>query len=70
MIRTFEYTFELAWNMLKDYFEAQGDTDIHGSHDAIHLCITDIRKIDRQLYAACFSRCLDKNGHLQGRVKD
>jgi nucleotidyltransferase substrate binding protein (TIGR01987 family) len=37
LIQAFEYTFELAWNTLKDYFEAQGETDIHGSRDAIRL---------------------------------
>jgi nucleotidyltransferase substrate binding protein (TIGR01987 family) len=26
-----------AWNTLKDYFEAQGESDIHGSRDAIRL---------------------------------
>jgi len=37
LIQSFEYTYELAWNTLKDYFEAQGETGIHGSRDAIRL---------------------------------
>ena len=37
MIKAFEYTYELAWNTIKDYFEAQGDTNILGSRDAIRL---------------------------------
>jgi len=37
LIKAFEYTYELAWNTLKDYFEAQGESDIHGSRDAIRL---------------------------------
>lgn len=37
LIQSFEYTFELAWNTLKDYFEAQGETEIHGSRDAFRL---------------------------------
>ena len=37
LIQAFEYTYELAWNTIKDYFEAQGETDIHGSRDAIRL---------------------------------
>jgi nucleotidyltransferase substrate binding protein (TIGR01987 family) len=37
LIQAFEYTYELAWNTLKDYFEAQGETDIHGSRNAIRL---------------------------------
>jgi len=37
LIKSFEYTYELAWNTMKDYFEEQGETDIHGSRDAIRL---------------------------------
>ncbi|WP_295461023.1 nucleotidyltransferase substrate binding protein, partial [uncultured Thiodictyon sp.] len=31
----FEFTQELSWNVMKDYFEYQGNTDITGSRDAI-----------------------------------
>jgi nucleotidyltransferase substrate binding protein (TIGR01987 family) len=34
LIQRFEFTHELAWNVLKDYFEYQGNTDITGSRDA------------------------------------
>jgi nucleotidyltransferase substrate binding protein (TIGR01987 family) len=34
LIQRFELTHELAWNVLKDYFEYQGNTDITGSRDA------------------------------------
>ena len=37
MIQAFEYTHELAWNTVKDYFEAQGETTIFGSRDAFRL---------------------------------
>jgi nucleotidyltransferase substrate binding protein (TIGR01987 family) len=37
LIQAFEYTYELAWNTLKDYFEAQGETNIFGSRDAFRL---------------------------------
>ncbi|MFQ5597737.1 MAG: nucleotidyltransferase substrate binding protein [Nitrospiria bacterium] len=37
LIQAFEYTFELAWNTVKDYFESQGETDILGSRDAFRL---------------------------------
>lgn len=37
LIQAFEYTYELAWNTLKDYFEVQGETEIHGSRDAFRL---------------------------------
>ena len=35
LIKAFEYTYELAWNTIKDYLQYQGDTTIMGSRDAI-----------------------------------
>ncbi|CAG4995596.1 hypothetical protein DYBT9275_01676 [Dyadobacter sp. CECT 9275] len=35
LIKRFEYTQELAWNVMKDYSEYQGNTSITGSRDAI-----------------------------------
>ena len=35
LIKGFEYTHELAWNVMKDFFAWQGTTDITGSRDAI-----------------------------------
>ncbi len=35
LIKGFEFTQELAWNVMKDYFEYQGNTAITGSRDAI-----------------------------------
>lgn len=34
LIKAFEFTHELAWNVMKDYFEFQGNTSIMGSRDA------------------------------------
>lgn len=34
IIQAFEFTHELAWNVMKDYFEYQGNTQITGSRDA------------------------------------
>ena len=34
LIKAFEYTYELAWNTLKDFLEFQGQTEIYGSRDA------------------------------------
>jgi len=33
-VKTFEFTHELAWNVMKDYFIYQGNTRIMGSRDA------------------------------------
>lgn len=35
LIKAFEFTHELAWNVMKDYFEYQGNTAITGSRDAM-----------------------------------
>jgi nucleotidyltransferase substrate binding protein (TIGR01987 family) len=35
LIQGFEFTHELAWNLLKDFLEAQGITGLIGSRDAI-----------------------------------
>ena len=34
LIKAFEYTYELAWNTIKDFLEFKGQTDIYGSRDA------------------------------------
>lgn len=35
VVKSFEFTLELAWNVMKDYAEYQGYKDIHGSRDAL-----------------------------------
>jgi len=35
LIQSFEYTFELAWNVMKDFLEFKGVQNIFGSRDAI-----------------------------------
>ena len=34
LIQAFEYTHELAWNVLRDYLRDKGNQTIHGSRDA------------------------------------
>jgi nucleotidyltransferase substrate binding protein (TIGR01987 family) len=34
LIQAFEFTHELAWNVIKDYFAHQGNPEITGSRDA------------------------------------
>lgn len=34
LIQAFEFTHELAWNVIKDYFYYQGNSSITGSRDA------------------------------------
>lgn len=35
LIQSFEYTYELAWNVLKDFLKYQGSENIFGSRDSI-----------------------------------
>ncbi len=35
LIQAFEYTFELAWNVMRDFFKQKGNENIYGSRDAI-----------------------------------
>ena len=37
LIQSFEYTYKLAWNTLKDFFEDQGESQVMGSRDAFRL---------------------------------
>jgi nucleotidyltransferase substrate binding protein (TIGR01987 family) len=34
LVKAFEFTHELAWNVMKDYFDYQGNTSIMGPRDA------------------------------------
>ena len=40
LVQAFEYTHELAWNVLKDFLEARGVTDMYGSRDATRKAFT------------------------------
>ena len=35
LIQAFEFTHELAWNVIKDFFYHQGNAEIRGSRDAV-----------------------------------
>lgn len=39
LIKRFEYTHQLAWNVMKDYEEYRGQTAIMGSRDATRLAL-------------------------------
>lgn len=41
MIQGFEFTLELAWNVMKDYLEAQGIADIIGSKGAVRQAFSN-----------------------------
>lgn len=35
IIQSFEYTYELAWNVMKDFLKFKGNQNVFGSRDAI-----------------------------------
>lgn len=39
-IKSFEFTYELAWNLMRDYSLYQGHQEIRGSRDAIRLALS------------------------------
>jgi nucleotidyltransferase substrate binding protein (TIGR01987 family) len=40
LIQRFEYTFELSWNVMKDFAVFQGNNEITGSRDAIRYAFS------------------------------
>lgn len=40
LIQRFEYTYEMAWNVMKDYALYQGNSEIGGSRDAFRYAFT------------------------------
>jgi len=40
LIQRFEYTYEMAWNVMKDYAFYQGNSEINGSRDAIRFAFS------------------------------
>ena len=41
LIKAFEYTYELAWNTIKDYLEYQGKTNLVGARDSFREAFQD-----------------------------
>lgn len=40
LIQRFEYTYEMAWNVMKDYALYQGNSELTGSRDAIRYAFS------------------------------
>jgi len=50
MIQGFEFTLELAWNVMKDYLEWKGITGIIGSKDAVRQAFSNNLIEDGQVW--------------------
>jgi len=37
LIQAFEFTYELSWNVIKDFYQELGETNIQGSRDAFKI---------------------------------
>jgi len=50
LIQGFEFTFELAWKLLKDYLSAKGFSNFHGSRDTFRLAFNEGLILDGKLW--------------------
>ena len=50
LIQRFEYTYEMAWNVIKDYALYQGNSEIGGSRDAIRYAFATNLISDGELW--------------------
>ena len=51
LIKSFDYTYELGWKVMKDIFEYQGERGILGSRDAIKLAFNRDLISDGEVWA-------------------
>jgi len=63
LIQRFEYTHELAWNVMKDYAEYQGNTEIRGSRDAIRWALQNGLADDKAWMKSVEDRNLSSHGY-------
>jgi len=52
LVKAFEYTYELAWNTLKDFLEYQGIAEIVGSRDAFRKAFSEKMITDGHIWMA------------------
>jgi len=50
LIQCFEYNYELSWNVIKDFYESQGEVSIQGSRDAFRLAFNRGLVADGELW--------------------
>jgi nucleotidyltransferase substrate binding protein (TIGR01987 family) len=58
LIQGFEYTHELSWNVLRDFFRDQGFQNLHGSKDAVRKAFSEGLITDGQVW---MDMILDRN---------
>ena len=71
LIKAFEYTFELAWNTIKDFYEYQGEIGLHGSRDSIQLAIRRGLILNGELWMKMIlSRNLTSHIYHEEKIKE
>jgi nucleotidyltransferase substrate binding protein (TIGR01987 family) len=67
LVKAFEYTYELSWNVIRDYFISQGNTNINGSRDAFKEALKMNLLEDGELW---MKMILDRNKTSHAYSKD
>ena len=71
VIQAFEFTHELAWNVLKDYLEYQGISDIIGSRGAVREAFKNGLLEDSETWMTMIrDRNLSSHTYDQGTAQD
>ena len=63
LIQAFEYTYELAWNTIKDFYQSIGETDIQGSRDAFRIAFNRGLVTNENLIKAVKSRQITSHSY-------
>ncbi len=70
LIQAFEYTYELAWNTIKDFYKYYGITDIIGSRDAFKKALKDGLISDDTLIKSIKTRQLTVHTYNEEIIED
>lgn len=71
LIQAFEYNYELSWNLIKDFYEEQGEVNIQGSRDAFRLAFKRNLITEGETWMAMIkSRMLTSHTYNEATAKD
>ena len=70
LIQAFEYTYELAWNTIKDFYQSMGETEIQGSRDAFRIAFNRKLVSNQTLIETVRSRQLISHTYNEETAKE
>ncbi|MEA1883774.1 MAG: nucleotidyltransferase substrate binding protein [Thermotogota bacterium] len=71
LIQSFEYTYELAWNTIRDFYRSKGEVEIQGSRDAFRLAFERSLIQDGQVFMNMIkSRQLSSHTYIEETADD